>query len=302
MNAPAAPRVLRDQDVDVVLEAGAALGEGPVWDEVRQELWWVDISGHQLHCWSPASGDRVALDAGTAIGSVALTADGRVVAAVDQDLVLVTADGGMRVLVTVGDVVEGGVLNDCGCDPDGNLWVGVSTAAETEPIGCLRVVTPGLEVTTVLDGLTVPNGIDWSLDERLVYFVDSPARRVDVFASRPRALGERSVLAVIDSGDALPDGLTVDREGGIWVALWDGWSVRRYLPDGTLDVVVELPAAKVTSCAFGGDDLEDLFITTASLDLTTPADRAEQPLAGAIFRVRPGVAGRAARRFSLPGG
>jgi sugar lactone lactonase YvrE len=128
MNDPAAPRVLRDQDVDVVLEAGAALGEGPVWDEIRQELWWVDISGHQLHRWSAASGDRVVLDAGTAIGSVALTTDGRVVAAVDQDLALVTRDGSITVLVTVGDVVEGGVLNDCGCDPDGNLWVGVSTA------------------------------------------------------------------------------------------------------------------------------------------------------------------------------
>lgn len=301
MNAAGAPRVLRGQDVDVVLDARAALGEGPVWDEVRQELWWVDISGHQLHSWSPSSGDRVVLDAGTAIGSVALTPNGGVVAAVDQDLALVTPDGGISVLVTVGDVVEGGVLNDCGCDPDGNLWVGVTTAEEAEPVGCLRVVTPGLEVTTVLDGLTIPNGIDWSPDERLVYFIDSPARRVDVFASRPRALGERAVLAGIDSGGVLPDGLTVDREGGIWVALWDGWSVRRYLPDGSLDVVIELPVAKVTSCAFGGDDLGELFITTASLDLT-PADRAEQPLAGAIFRVRPGVAGRATRRFALPAG
>jgi sugar lactone lactonase YvrE len=241
------------------------------------------------------------LDTGTAIGSVALTTDGRVVASVDQDVALVTPDGGASVLVSVGDVVEGGVLNDCGCDPDGNLWVGVTTAEETEPIGCLRVVTPGLEVTTVLDGLTVPNGIDWSPDERLVYFVDSAARRVDVFTSRPGALGEHAVLAAIESGDALPDGLTIDSEGGIWVALWDGWSVRRYLPDGTLDTVIEVPVAKVTSCAFGGDDLGELFITTAAVELT-PADRAEQPLAGAIFSVRPGVAGRATRRFALPHG
>lgn len=294
-----APRVLRATHADVVVDAGAALGEGPLWDDARQVLWWIDMMGHQVHRWSPGSGDEVILDAGTVIGSVALTADGRLAVAVDRDLVVVDPDGGSASLVAVGDGVPGGVLNDSGCDPDGNLWIGVSTEEETEPVGCLRVVTPDLQVTTVLTGLTVPNGIDWSPDERLVYFVDSPARRIDVFPAGRKALGTRATLAVIET-DAMPDGLTVDREGGIWVALWDGWSVRRYLPDGSLDLVVELPAAKVTSCAFGGEDFRDLYITTASCDLTA-AERAAQPLAGAVFRVRTEVAGSPARRFALSG-
>jgi sugar lactone lactonase YvrE len=292
------PRVVQGPDVQVVLDVGAALAEGPVWDDQRRELWWVDIIGHQVHCWSPDAGDRVVLDAGKAIGSVALTGDGRLVAAVDRDLVLVTPGGAASPLVSVGHVVDNGVLNDSGCDPDGNLWIGVSTEDEAEPVGCLRVVTPDLEVTTVLDGLTVPNGIDWSPDERLVYFADSPTGKVDVFTAGPKALGARATFATMGAG-VMPDGLTVDREGGVWVALWDGWSVRRYLPDGSLDVIVELPVAKVTSCAFGGEDLQDLFITTASCDLTAD-ERAAQPLAGAVFRVRTEVAGRPARWFALP--
>lgn len=291
-------RVIASPDVELFLDAGADIGEGPVWDDRGQELLWVDITGGRVHRCSQAGQDRVALEVQAAIGSVALTeTDGTVVVAIGRDLVLLAPAGATSHLATVGDVVEGGVLNDSRCDPAGNLWIGVSTEAETEPIGCLRVVTPSLAVTTVLDGLTIPNGIDWSPDGRWMYFADSPTRRVDAFPFQGTRVGSPTALATVEPGQGIPDGLTVDSEGAVWVAYWDGWSVRRYLPDGTLDTVVQVPAAKVTSCTFGGPDLRDLYITTAAYQLSEP-ERKSQPAAGGIFRVRVDTPGVTARRFA----
>jgi len=235
-----------------------------------------------------------------AVGSIALTEDdGMVVVAAGQDLVLLSPTGDTSHLVAVGDVVDAGILNDCGCDPAGNLWVGVTTEGETEPIGCLRVVTPALEVRTALGGLTIPNGIDWSPDGRRMYFADSPTLRVDAFPFDDTRLGPSTTFASADPGTGIPDGLTVDSEGAVWVAYWDGWRIERRLPDGALDLVVELPVAKVTSCTFGGSDLRDLYITTAAYELS-PEDQKAQPAAGGIFRVRVGVPGLPTRRFPLP--
>jgi sugar lactone lactonase YvrE len=296
-------RVISGSGVELFLDARAELGEGPVWDDRGQELWWVDVSAGRAHRCSPAGHDRVALQAREAVGSVALTeADGAVVVATGRDLVLLHPSGDTSHLVTVGDVVRTGVLNDCKCDPAGNLWVDVSTEAEAEPIGCLRVVTPSFAVTTVLDGLTVPNGVDWSPDGRWMYFADSPTSCVDAFPVHderpgPGRLGQPTTLASVEPGQGIPDGLTVDSEGAVWVAYWEGWRVSRYLPDGTLDAVVELPVAKVTSCTFGGQDLRELYVTTAAYELS-PQERRAQPAAGGIFRVRVDTPGLPARRFT----
>jgi sugar lactone lactonase YvrE len=287
-------------DVELCLDAGAELGEGPVWDDRCQELWWVDIVGGRVHRCSPAGRDRVVLDVEAAVGSVALTeSDDTVVVAAGRDLVLLHPTGDTSHLITVGDVVDGGVLNDCRCDPAGNLWVDVSTEGEIEPIGCLRTVTPALEVTTVLAGLTIPNGIDWSPDGRWMYFADSPTLRVDAFPVQGTQLGSPTTLTAVEPDQGVPDGLTVDSEGAVWVAYWDGWRIQRYLPDGTPDVIIELPVAKVTSCTFGGRDLRDLYVTTAAYDLSAE-ERKSQPAAGGIFRVRVDAPGLPARRFAVP--
>ena len=291
-------QVISGSDVELFLDAGAELGEGPVWDDRAQYLWWVDISAGRVHRCSPAGHDRVVLAAGQDTGSVALTETGAtLVVAVGQDLVLLHPAGDTSHLVTVGDVVRTGVLNDCKCDPAGNLWAGVKTEAETEPIGCLRVVTPSLEVTTVLEALTIPNGTDWSPDGRWMYFADSPTLRVDAFPVQDGRLGPATTLATAEPGQGIPDGLTVDSEGAVWVAYWDGWRVCRYLPDGTLDAVVELPVAQVTSCTLGGADLRELYVTTAAYELSA-AERRAQPAAGGIFRVRVDTPGLPARRFA----
>jgi sugar lactone lactonase YvrE len=293
-------RVVTGPDVELFLDAGAELGEGPVWDDRGQHLWWVDIAHGQVHRCSSTGDDRVMVEMNAAVGSIALTEDdGTVVVATGRDLVLLRPAGDTSHLVTVGDVVDTGVLNDSACDPAGNLWVGVSTEGETEPIGCLRIVTPALEVTTVLEGLTIPNGIDWSPDGRWMYFADSPTLRVEAFPFENTRLGPATTLARADPGGGMPDGMTVDSEGGIWVAYWDGWRVERHQPDGTLDLIIELPVAQVTSCTFGGGDLQDLYVTTAAYSLS-PEERKAQPAAGGIFRVRVDRLGLPARRFPLP--
>src|SRR5258708_202812 len=238
-------KVVAGSDVELFLDAGAELGEGPVWDDRSQQLWWVDIAQGRVHRCSPTGDDSVMAEMNSAAGSVALTDDlATVVVATGQDLVLLHPNGDTSHLVRVGDLVDRGILNDSGCDPAGNLWVGVSTEGETEPIGCLRVVTPALEVRTVLEGLTIPNGIDWSPDGRWMYFADSPTLRVDAFPFEDARLGPSTTLARADPGRGIPDGLTVDSEGAVWVAYWDRWRVERRLPDRSLDVLLHLPVAQ----------------------------------------------------------
>jgi sugar lactone lactonase YvrE len=146
--------------------------------------------------------------------------------------------------------------------------------------------------------VTTSNGIDWSPDGRLMYYTDTRTRRVDVFDFDEAGghISGRRPFVDLTAEAGRPDGLVVDSEGGVWVALWRGGAVRRYGADGRLDLTIELPAVLVTKCAFGGPDLRDLYVTTAWSDLS-PDERREQPLAGGLFRAAPGVAGQPPRRF-----
>ena len=154
-------------------------------------------------------------------------------------------------------------------------------------------------VKKIIPGVTVSNGLAWSADFTTMYYIDSPTHGVDVFDFDPRdgSLSKRRRLITFVAGEGLPDGMTVDAEGGLWIALHGSGSIRRYTPDGRVDRVVRVPPPMVTCCAFGGPDLTDLYITTMSEGLSAEARRA-QPLAGALFRCRPGVRGRPAYRFA----
>ena len=183
-------------------------------------------------------------------------------------------------------------MNEGGCDPDGRFYCGSMAYALTPGAASLYRLDPDGRVTTVLGGLTVSNGLEWSPDGRLAYYVDSATGRIDAMDyDSDRGLTDRRPFVTVEAGS--PDGLTVDAEGGIWVAIWGGSAVHRYSPEGALSEVIELPATQVTACTFGGNDLDELFITTSREGL--PAT--EEPAAGALFHVRPGIAGLPARRF-----
>src|SRR5262249_18699522 len=179
------------------------------------------------------------------------------------------------------------------------FWAGTMALDERRGAGSLYRLDPDGRVHTMVTDVTVSNGIDWSLDGSRMYYVDSGARSIDVFDfdAASRRLSDRRPLVRIERESGFPDGLTVDAEGGIWLALWRGSAIHRYTPDGQLDTVVRLPVTHATSCAFGGPDLADLYISSATIALSE-AERAQQPLAGHVLRVRPGVKGRPAHKFT----
>jgi sugar lactone lactonase YvrE len=185
-------------------------------------------------------------------------------------------------------------MNDGGCDPDGRFYCGSISKARRGGAKLYRL-DAYREVRTVLDGATISNGLEWTRDGARAYYVDSATQRIDVFDydSRAGLVGRRAFAAIPDSAGT-PDGLTVDSEGGVWVALFGGSAVRRYTSGGKLDVVLEVPARQVTACTFGGDRLDELFITTSRENLPADADR----LAGSLFRARVGVRGLPAREFT----
>jgi sugar lactone lactonase YvrE len=185
-------------------------------------------------------------------------------------------------------------MNEGGCDPDGRFYCGSMGYDAAPHAGALYRLNPDHSVDTVLTGLTISNGLDWSPDGSLAYFVDSATNQIDVFNYEPdRGLTARRRFVAIPADLGQPDGLTVDRHGHIWVALWNGSAVHRYRPDGALDDVVEVPAAQVTACTFGGPDRDELFITTSRAGLPDGQD----PLAGALFHLGTGVEGQPVRPY-----
>jgi sugar lactone lactonase YvrE len=253
--------------VDVAIDVRAELGEGPRWDARSQHLVWVDIHGRALHVFDPAAGRDRAIGLDNRPGAAAPMTDGRVLVALADRLVALDLED--ESLETLAVLPHGADMrmNDGACDAAGRFWVGSMELDEAPDRAALyRFADSLLEV--VLDRVSLSNGLGWSPDTSLFYYVDSPTSAIDVFdfdLATGTATGRRSFVE-IEPTAGIPDGLAVDDEGGVWVALWGGFAVRRYTPDGRLDRVIEVPAEHVTACAFGGADGRSLFITTAAPD------------------------------------
>ena len=289
-------------DFEVAVPPVAALGEGPRWDAATGTLLWVDIVGQAVHRHDPRTGDdesRPVRD----IPSLALPRS--------KGGVLVGMPGGIFALGAAEASVPGAPFvpleadrpgnrtNDGACDPAGRLWVGTMARDEASPTAGLYRVDLDLSVTRVLDGTTISNGLGWSPDGATFYFIDSPTRRIDAFDFDPAsgAIENRRPLAAVEGEGAVPDGMNVDAEGCLWVALHGGWGLNRYSPEGELLAEVRLPMARITSCCFGGPELRDLYVTTRR-DGLSDAELGQQPLAGALLRLDPGVAGQPTYAFN----
>jgi sugar lactone lactonase YvrE len=278
-------------DAEVAVPAQCQLGEGPVWDADRGLLWWVDILAGHVHSVNPSTGARTWFDAGDAVGAVGLTRTDGLVLALADGFALAGADGQDLTRVP-GFSIDRTALrfNDGKPDPWGNFIAGTMAWDESgNPPGSLYRLSPDGTVTEVFGDVGLSNGLDWTDDRRLFYYSDTTIGRVDVFDCDPGTGVLSGRRPFVDA--AQPDGLALDAEGCLWLAVWGSGEVRRYTPDGRLDTVVRLPAWQVTSAAFGGPDLATLYITCAWEGLT-PAERAEQPHAGDIFACTPGVPGR----------
>jgi sugar lactone lactonase YvrE len=276
--------------VETVVAAGAELGEGPIWDERSGRIAWVDILGRRIHLTDSVTGATESIETPLHVGAIAPRAKGGFVAAL-QDGFWVIGDGPARRIATVPEARSGLRFNDGKCDPAGRFWAGTIAYDQAAGAAALYRLDADGRPILMMDGVTISNGLDWTIDGATMYYVDSAMHRIDVFDFDVATgeMADRGVAIQIPREAGTPDGLTLDAEGGIWVALWGGGAVHRYL-DGRLERVIKLPISKPTSCAFGGAELDELYVTSASAGLSD-AERLAQPLAGALFRIRTGIRG-----------
>jgi sugar lactone lactonase YvrE len=279
--------VTRQLEAEIVVPAQCELAEGPVWDAGRGLLRWVDILPGRVHAFDPATGAHTWFDAGVPVGTVGLTRSGGLVLALVDGFYRADHDG--RGLTRIGEFsIDATVarFNDGKPDPWGNFCAGTCAWSEQGPPCALYRLRPDGTVGEIVGDVGLSNGLDWSDDRKAFYFVDSASGGVDVFDTDPETgtLGTRRRFVTVGG---VPDGLTLDAEGGLWVAVWGAGEVQRYTPDGQLDTVVRLPVRQVSSAAFGGTDLSTLYITTAR---ENPGPG--QSHGGDIFACTPGVTGR----------
>lgn len=284
--------------LEVAIRCEALLGEGPRWDAAARRLLWVDIEAEELHRFDPESGEDRVLPLGARVGAAAPVRGGGVLVALADRLAVVEPEThAVRTLVEIphGDGMR---LNDGACDPAGRFWVGSMALDYAPGAASLYRYSPESGLARVLSDATLSNGLGWTPDGEGMYYVDSMTYRIDRFDFdvETGAISGRRPFVAIERGAGIPDGLAVDDEGGVWVALWGGGAVRRYDPAGALDRVVAVPATQVTACCFGGDDGRSLYVTSASTGLTAERLR-EQPLAGCVFVADPGVSGPPAQPF-----
>lgn len=282
-----------------VVRAEAALGEAPVWIEAEQALYWVDAFGPTVSRYKPDDGSNEVLP-GNIPGPIGCLMPRR-----RGGFLLGLGDGLYSPLPAPARLVDLGVgwpenrLNDGKADRAGRLWIGSIHAAETAPTGHLYRVGADLAWVRADTGFVCSNGLDWSLDDRTLYFAESGTRTIFAYDVDPASggLGSRRVFATLSGGDGTPDGLAIDTEGYLWCACWDGWQILRFAPDGGIDRRIAMPVQRPTSLAFGGPDYATLFVTSARMELTA-TELARGPLAGSLFALTPGVAGRAPFGFA----
>jgi sugar lactone lactonase YvrE/DNA-binding IclR family transcriptional regulator len=288
-----APNIVSTHVVQCPVPATAFLGEGPLWSSRERMLYWVDILAPALYCFDPATGHNETFPMPTLIGSLALTRTGDVLVALQNGLHLFDRRSGSLTLLAHPEIDRpDNRFNDGKTDRAGRFWVGTMDTSPQPGSGSLYRVTADGACARMDTGFFVSNGIAWSPDNRTLYFVDSGRKaifRYD-FDLAAGTVANRQVFAEIPDDSGSPDGITVDAEGHVWCALWDGWAIRRFDPQGRVSNTITLPVPRPTSLAFGGPDLSDLYITTARIRLSSSV-LAEAPLSGSVLMVKPGVVG-----------
>jgi sugar lactone lactonase YvrE len=290
----------RRVDVDVAVDVRAEVGEGPHWDSLSRSLWFVDLTAGTVFRYDRASGSVTTFAVGQEVGAVLPRRTGGLVLAVRDGIAVASDTGaGFELKVPVEYDNDGNRMNDAKCDPLGRLFAGTTAFDFAPGAGALYRIDLDWSVEAVVPGVTTSNGTAWSPDGRRMYFIDSARQAVDAF-DYDVALGSvsnRRRLVTIDAADGVPDGMTVDAEGNLWVACFGAAAVRCYSPTGQPVGEIAFPASQVTSCAFGGADYSELYVTSARYHLTHQ-QLLEQPLSGATFVCRPGIVGLPASGFA----
>lgn len=276
-----------------ILHAQATLGEGALWNPETGQLYWVDIEGRTFHVFDPVTQQDVAFPTSARVGTVVPLREGNVLLALQTGIhQLDTATG--ELALRNNPLTEPSLrFNDGKCDPAGRFWVGTFDLEEKPHAGTLYRLDPDGSLHVMLRNITNSNGIAWSLDHTTMYYIDTPTFTVQAFDydNATGAIANPRVIVRFPEGASFPDGMTIDAEGKLWVALWGAGTVHRYDPQtGKMLQAIEVPAPFTSSCAFGGPKLKTLYITTARAGLT-PQQLEQFPLSGDVFAVEPGVAG-----------
>jgi D-xylonolactonase len=276
----------------VAWELAAELGEGPVWVERDRALWFVDIKKRQINRYDPAGGARRSWQAPEQVGFILAAERGGFVAGLQSGLYhFDERSGAFALIVEVEPDKPDNRLNDGVVDPSGRIWFGTMDNKEREKSGAFYCFVNGQLKPTGIDGIAITNGPAVSPDGRILYFVDTLKGTIEAAdIGDDGSLSNRRPFVRIDPVDGHPDGPTIDSEGCVWVALYAGWEARRYSPSGELVDRVRFPVANITKIAFGGDDLRQVFATTAR-QMLTAEEIAKQPAIGDLFEFRVGVPG-----------
>lgn len=285
---------------ELVLNAQAELGEGVHWDPETGRIHWVNIEGRQLRIFDPATGAENMYSFGQRISAAVPAADGGWVVALQDGIYKFREPQTLELLALVESDIPGNRLNDAKCDSKGRLWFGSMSMEGEQHAGSLYVMEREGEVRKVLSRISTSNGLAWDDRRGLMYYIDTSTRGVDVMDYDPGSGTVSGIRTVVrfPEGAGEPDGMTIDREGMIWVAHWNGGCVSRWNPHtGEQLASAEVPAPLVTSCTFGGEQLDELYITTARAGMSQE-ELQRWPLAGGLFRVNAGVKGVQANRFA----
>lgn len=293
-------KVTSKPKVELAYQIEAQLGEGPVWNAGNNELYWVDILGKKLHIYTPGKNENRSLDLPGLVGTVVPFTPRQAVVALEDGIYKINLrSGDLELLSDVESDMPHNRFNDGKCGPAGNLWVGSMNLAEDSASASLYKVEPDGKTTKMLDSITISNGIVWDRRATTMYYIDTPTGIIRAFDydKETASISNERVAVQVDPADGYPDGMAIDADNKLWVGLWNGNAVAQYDPaNGVLLQKIQVPAHNVTAVAFGGPQLDIMYITTARVDMT-PAELEQFPLAGSVFKYKAGVKGQTADIF-----
>jgi sugar lactone lactonase YvrE len=284
----------KSNKVELVIDSKSELGEGAIWNPKTGEFLWVNITGEILNFYNPQTGNNREMFTGQMVGTVVPTKAGHVLVALQNGIYRFNPKTGTKKLIVDPEAdLPDNRFNDGKCDPNGRLWVGTMSAKDEMEAGALYRLNADSSIYKMIENVSISNGIVWSLDFTKMYYIDTPTQKV-VSYDYDNKTGEistpKTAIEIAPEMGA-PDGMTIDAEGNVWIALWGGSAVGCWNPEtGELLRTIKVPAKNVTSCAFGDNDLSTLYITTARI-ATSDEELKIHPNAGGVFKTRPGVKG-----------
>ncbi|KZE68958.1 SMP-30/gluconolaconase/LRE domain protein [Fictibacillus phosphorivorans] len=289
-----------NSEAELVIPAKAMLGEGPCWDSEQNVLYWVNILDKKVNVYDPRTHKNREIQLEQMVGTVAPSKSGSLVVALQKGLHFLDLE--TEELTFIHDPeshLPENRFNDGKCDPFGRFWAGTMSLSEEKEAGSLYCLGTDLAVEKKRSNLTISNGLAWSPDQNSMYLIDTPTKKVTRFdydLQTGHIENPTEVIAFPD-GVGAPDGMTIDNDGMLWIAHWGGAQISRWDPTtGEQLLSIPIPSLNVTSCTFGGENLDELYVTTARKD-TSAENLHRYPEAGGVFKVKPGVKGMPAYRF-----